>query len=123
MFVASPRSAKKRVFFGGCLKLDNTPSIASIITDDADDVVLAGDAKQWAKGEMQGNRNGEKPRCRKMQGQKGGTKRDRNANKGVFKEMKGAETAVKEVKGHARKLSGKTCKESEVQIIPRINRT
>ena len=54
-----------------------------------------------------------------------GTKRERNANKGVFKEMKGAETAVKwkEVKGHARKLSGKTCKESEVQIIPRSNRT
>ena len=49
-----------------------------------------------------------------------GTKRERNANKGVFKE-----TAVKwkEVKGHARKLSGKTCKESEVQIIPRTNRT
>ena len=33
-------------------------------------------------------------------------------NKGVFKQMKGAETAVKwkEAKGHARKLSGKTCK-------------
>ena len=53
------------------------------------------------------------------------TKRERNANKGVFKEMKGAETAVKwkEVKGHARKLSGKTCKGSEVQIIPKTNRT
>ena len=50
------------------------------------------------------------------------TKRE---NKGVFKEMKGAETAVKwkEVKGHARKLSGKTCKGSEVQIIPKTNRT
>ena len=71
---------------------------------------------------------GEKPRCRNMQGQgnrTAGTKRERNANKGVFKEMKGAETAVKwkEVKGHARKLSGKTCKGSKVQIIPRTNRT
>ena len=51
-----------------------------------------------------------------------GTKRERNANKGVFKEMKGAET-WKEVKGHARKLSWKTCKGSKVQIIPRTNRT
>ena len=46
------------------------------------------------------------------------------ANKGAFKEMKGAETAVKckEVKGYARKLSGKTCKGSEVPIIPKTNR-
>ena len=51
-----------------------------------------------------------------------GTKRERNANTGVFKEMKGAESAVK-WKGHAKKLSGKTCKESKVQIIPRTNRT
>ena len=57
-----------------------------------------------------------------MQGQNvknrtAGTKRERNANKGVFKQMKGAETAVKwkEAKGHARKLSGKTCKGSKVQ--------
>ena len=37
------------------------------------------------------------------------SKRERNANEGVFKEMKGAEAAVKwkEVKGHARKLRGK----------------
>ena len=39
--------------------------------------------------------------------------------------MKGAESAVKwkEVQGHARQLSGKTCKGSKVQIIPRTNRT
>ena len=63
-----------------------------------------------ARAEREGNRTA-------------GTKRERNANNGVFKEMKGAETAVKwkEVRGHARKLSGKTCKESE--IIPRSNRT
>ena len=49
----------------------------------------------------------------------------RNANEGVFKEMKGAETAVKwkEVKGHARKLSGKTCKGNKFRIIPRTSRT
>ena len=43
------------------------------------------------------------------------TKRERNANEGVFKEMKGAEAAVKwkEVKGHARKLRGKEMKERE----------
>ena len=37
------------------------------------------------------------------------TKKERNANEGVFKEMKGAEAAVKwkEVKGHERKLRGK----------------
>ena len=33
---------------------------------------------------------GEKPRCRKMQGTTG-TKRERDANKGGFKEMKGSE--------------------------------
>ena len=27
------------------------------------------------------------------------------------------------MKGHARKLSGKTCKGSEIQIIPKTNRT
>ena len=57
---------------------------------------------------------GEKPRCRKMQGQNvkgtGRTKRERNVNNGVFKEMQ------KEVKGHARKLSGKTCRGSEVKF-------
>ena len=65
-----------------------------------------------ARAEREGNRTA-------------GTKRERNANKGVFKQMKGAETAVKwkEAKGHARKLSGKTCKGSKVQIIPRTNRT
>ena len=52
----SPQRQKTSIF-GWCLKLDNTPSIASIIPDDAGDVVHAGDAKQWAKGEMQGNRS------------------------------------------------------------------
>ena len=99
--------------------------------------MCAGDAKQGAEGEMQGRtgvtgsernasqRNCTKMKsCRKMQGT-AGTKRERNANEGVFKEMKGAETAVKwkEVKGHARKLSGKTCKGSKVRIIPRTSRT
>ena len=37
--------------------LDYTPSIASIIPDDADDAMLAGDAKQGAEGEIQGNRS------------------------------------------------------------------
>ena len=38
--------------------------------------------------------------------------------------MKGAETAVKwkEVKGHAGKLSGKTCKGSKVRVMPRTLR-
>ena len=34
----------KTNIFRGCLILDNTPSIASIIPDDADDVMRAGDA-------------------------------------------------------------------------------
>ena len=90
----------------------------------------AGDAKQGAEGEMQGRtgvtgseRNASQ-RNWKMQGT-AGTKRERNANEGVFNEMKGAEAAVKwkEVKGHARKLSGKTCKGSKVRIVPRTSRT
>ena len=44
----SPRS-QKRAFFGGCLIPDYTPSIASIIPDDADDAMHAGDAKQGAE--------------------------------------------------------------------------
>ena len=39
----SPRRPKTSVF-RGCLILDNTPSIASIIPDDADDAMHAGDA-------------------------------------------------------------------------------
>ena len=57
IFVASPRRVTKRALLGGCLILDNTPSIASIIPDDADDAMRAGDAKQGAEGEMQGNRS------------------------------------------------------------------
>ena len=38
----SPQRAKTNIF-RGCLILDNTPSIASIIPDDADDVMRAGD--------------------------------------------------------------------------------
>ena len=44
IFVASPKPSQKTSIFRGCLILDNTPSIASIITDDADDVMHAGDA-------------------------------------------------------------------------------
>ena len=52
LFVASPRGVQKQVFLG----VDNTTSIASIIPDDADDAMHAGDAKQGAEseGEMQG---------------------------------------------------------------------
>ena len=39
----SPQRLKTSIF-RGCLILDNTPSIASIIPDDADDVMHAGDA-------------------------------------------------------------------------------
>ena len=39
----SPRRPKTSVF-RGCLILDNTPSIASIIPNDADDAMHAGDA-------------------------------------------------------------------------------
>ena len=39
----SPQRPKTSIF-RGCLILDNTPSIASIILDDADDVMHAGDA-------------------------------------------------------------------------------
>ena len=39
----SPQHPKTSIF-GGCLILDNTPSIASIIPDDADDAMHAGDA-------------------------------------------------------------------------------
>ena len=52
-----PKTSPKTSIFGGCLILDNTPSIASIIPDDADDAMYAGDAKQGAEGEMQGNRS------------------------------------------------------------------
>ena len=45
IFVASPRRVTKRALFGGCLILDNTPSIASIILDDPNDAMHAGDAK------------------------------------------------------------------------------
>ena len=37
--------------------LDNTPSIASIILDDAGDAMHAGDANEGAEGERQGNRS------------------------------------------------------------------
>ena len=112
-FVASPRRVTKQALLGGCLILDNTPSIASIIPDDADDAMHAGDAKQGVEGKCKeagvtgseqnesqrmGTKNGEgteeKPRCRKMQGQNVKWT-GQNANKGVFKEMEGAETAVK----------------------------
>ena len=79
---------------------------------------IAGKSRgHWRETEMQEEGQNVKNRT--------GTKRERNANKGVFKQMKGAETAVKwkEAKGHARKLSGKTCKGSKIQIIPRTNRT
>ena len=46
IFVASPRGVQKREFLGGCLILDNTPSTASIIPEDAGDAMHAGDAKQ-----------------------------------------------------------------------------
>ena len=58
-------------------------------------------------------RNASQRHCTKMkralERNQARTKRERNANEGVFKEMKGAEAAVKwkEVKGHARKLRGK----------------
>ena len=47
----------------------------------------------------------ENARAEREGDQTAGTKRERNANKGVFKQMKGAETAVKwkEAKGHERK--------------------
>ena len=59
-FVDFP-AASKRLFWG-CLILDNTQSTASIILDDADDAMHAGDAKQAvttaeSEGEMQGNRS------------------------------------------------------------------
>ena len=44
-----PKTSPKTSIFGGCLILDNTPSIASIIPDDADDAMHAGDAKQGAE--------------------------------------------------------------------------
>ena len=77
------------------------------------------------KRALERNRDAGTCRAEREGNRTAGTKKERNANKGVFKEMKGAETAVKwkEVKGHARKLSGKTCKGSKVQIIPRTNRT
>ena len=116
--------------------------------DDADDAMYAGDAKQGLKGKhketgvtgsernesqrnctkirraMERNRDAGKCKGRTRREPDRGNEKGRNANNGVFKEMKGAETAVKwkEVKGYARKLPGKTCKESEVQIIPRSNR-
>ena len=61
---------------------------------------------------------GEKPRCRNMQGQNAkGTGQQERKGKGMrIKESsrKGAETA--------RKLSGKTCKGSKFQVIPRTNK-
>ena len=39
IFVASPRRVTKRALLGGCLILDNTPSIASIIPDDANNAM------------------------------------------------------------------------------------
>ena len=53
-----PRRPKMSVF-GGCKLLDNTPSIASTILDDADDAMHAGDAKQGAEN------------CRKRKGNAG----------------------------------------------------
>ena len=45
IFVAPPQKrVQKTSIFRGCLILDNTPSIASIILDDAGDVMHAGDA-------------------------------------------------------------------------------
>ena len=116
--------------------------------DDADDAMHASDARQGLKGTcketgvtgseqnesqrnctkmkrvLEKNRDSGKCKGRTRREPDSETKRERNSNKGVFKKMKGAETAVtwKEVKGHARKLLGKTCKGSKVQIIPRINR-
>ena len=43
-FCSISRQRLKMSIFRGCLILDNTPSIASIIPDDADDVMHAGDA-------------------------------------------------------------------------------
>ena len=43
--VASPRRVTKRALCGGCLILDNTLSITSIIPDDPNDAMHAGDAK------------------------------------------------------------------------------
>ena len=72
------------MLFGGGLILDNTPSNASIIPDDEDDAMHAGDAKQGAENcrkrrGNQGNRSDwkspklnmkraleRKPKCRKM---------------------------------------------------------
>ena len=68
---------------------------------------------------------GEKPRC--MENARAEREGERKGKGIRIKSLqgKGAETAVKwkEVKGHARKLSGKTCKGSEVQIIPTTHRT
>ena len=49
---------QKQVFFGGCLILDNTPSIASIIPDDADDACWRCETLiAESEGETQGNRS------------------------------------------------------------------
>ena len=53
-----PKTSPKTSVCRGCLVPDYTPSIASIIPDDADDAMHADDAKQGAEGEMQGNRSG-----------------------------------------------------------------
>ena len=70
IFVASSRSVPQQVFLGGCLILDNTPSNASIIPDDADDAMRADDAKQGAEN-CRKRRNEEKLKrnegtCRKL---------------------------------------------------------
>ena len=51
-----PKTSPKTSVFRGRLILDYTPSIASITTNDANDAMHAGDAKQGAEEEMQGNR-------------------------------------------------------------------
>ena len=77
-----PAESQNQVFLGGCLILDNTPSTASIITDDADDAMIAGDAKQGAencrKGVTGSERNGSERNCTKM---KRGLERNQNAGK------------------------------------------
>ena len=73
----SPRRPTTSVF-GGCLILDNTHSIASIIPDDADDAKHSDDAKQGAEklqttkgkcretGVTGSERNGSQRNCTKM---------------------------------------------------------
>ena len=77
--------------FGWCLRLDNTPSTVSIIPDDADDAMHAGDAKQGAENcrKRRGNaretgvtgsgeRNGGERNCTNM---KKALERNQNAGK------------------------------------------